>query len=187
MKTTPNFALTIYEPNDVTSYLSASGWNGTMEKIDSALESIQTAGATNATDIATLEAQTKTNEEDIETLTTDVSDLKTATNGNASNVSGLSTRVITLETKVQTLQEETGTEKRYNGVLSTGETTLAIEIGDFDNMSLVDVYSSIYGVNPLTIELREASSGQPNLCVTTWDEQSVDLNVSVKIDNMEVE
>lgn len=184
MKTTQNFGLSIYEPNDVTSYLSASGWNGTMEKIDSAMKSIQTEGSTNATDIATLESQMETAESNITMLNEEVTDLKTATSGNTSNINGINQSIASINQTLTVLNEDITdvadyAGKRFNGTLSANEETIAISIDNFTDDTLVDVYTSIYGINPLTIELRAASSGQPNLCVMTFEPQSVDMNVAV--------
>lgn len=188
MNQTENYGLTLYEPNDVTSYLSASGWNGTMQKIDSAMKTIQTAGTTNATDVSTLEQQMSTANSEIATLKTNV-------NSNTQTLTGYGARISATEQNITSLQMVT-TElnediidvsnlagKRYNGVLSKNETTIAITIDSFAKQTLVDVYTSIYGVNPLTLELRAASSGQPNLCVMTFDAQSTDMNVSVVLRN----
>lgn len=154
MQQTENFGLTIYEPNDVTSYLTSSGWNGTMTKLDSIIKSIQTEGVKNGSDIAALELQTSNLNKNIETINDDVNTLKNATSGNTSNINGLNNRVIAVEKEVETLSEKVGKENWYTGVLSAGETTLAIEIGTFTDVTLVDVYSSIYGVDPVSVELR---------------------------------
>lgn len=186
MKTTPNYGLTIYEPNDITAYMSASGWNGTMEKLDTDMNGIQTQVTTSATNLATLEQQVSTDHDEINTLTSEVSDLTTTVQGNTANIAGLDTRITQTNTTVAGLQQDiAGIDEQigqtFRGVLSKGETTLAITIGEFTNTSLVDVYSGTYGVNPLTIELRAASGGQPNLCVTTWDAQTDDMDVAVVI------
>lgn len=85
------------------------------------------------------------------------------------------------EANIVALQSTAGQEKQFYGILSANEATLAITIDSFNDMSLVDIYCSEWGVAPNTVELRAASGGQPNLCVTTWDTKSVDRQVAVKI------
>lgn len=182
MKETSNFGLTIYEPNDVLSYLTTEGWNGTMEKIDSSMKQIEDVGSQNTLDLTTLEQQVTSDHDELNNLTGEVSDLTQTVSGNTANIAGLTTRVGTAEQNITALQGQVATlGTTYRGVLSEGETTLAITIGDFTENSLVDTYQSVYGIAPLTVELRPASGGQPNLCVTTWDKQEEDMDVAVKI------
>lgn len=184
MKLTDNAKLTIYEANDITSYLTSSGWNGNMEKIDAYLGNLQTEVQKNTTDITALESQVGNDHDEINNLTSEVSDLTTAVSGNSANIAGLTTRLNTAETNITQLQDDVAKAGTvYRGVLSANETTLAITIGDFTNNSLVDIYASVYGLAPLTAELRPASGGQPNLCVTTWDAQASDVSVAVIIKN----
>lgn len=182
MKQTTNMGLTIYEANDVTSYLTSSGWNGTMEKIDQYCAQTQTETEKNSEDIAALESQVGGDHDEINNITSELSNLTEKVSGNTANIAGLTTRMNTAESNITKLQEDMAkTGVVYRGVLSANETTLAITIGDFTANSLVDIYASVYGLAPLTAELRPASGGQPNLCVTTWDAQASDVQVAVVI------
>lgn len=183
---TPNYGYPIFEDNDIPGWLTS--WNNTMTGIDADIKNVQTQVTKNATDTSTLETQASTAATQIATLQTQVSGIDTKVNGNASNIAGLqnttnnlSNQITQANNAINNLQANQGNV--YRGTLSAGETTLAIQIGNFNNNSLVDIYSSVYGTYPNTMELRPASGGQPNLCVTTWDVMSSDLNVAVKIIN----
>lgn len=185
MQTTPNFGLTIYEPNDVTAYLTSEGWNGTMEKIDTAMKQLEDTGTKNTADLNTLEQQVSSDHDEINKITGELSDLTQTVQGNTNNISGLNNRVLAAETDIATLQSsmEDAVAQRYDGVLSANEDTIAIEIGDFTDDSLVVPFTNIWGVTPLTVELRTATGGQPNLCVMTFKAQATDMKVAVQIYN----
>lgn len=183
---TPNLKLPQYEDNDPTSYLTT--YNETMELIDEGVGRNTTDITKAQTDISTLENQMTTSNESITQLQTDVSNnTETLTGYNArlvgaeQNITSLQSVTMELNEKITDVSNLAGT--RYNGVLSANEETIAITIGDYTNDTLVDAYTSIYGVNPLTIELRAASNGQPNLCVMTFEPQTEDMNVSVVLSN----
>lgn len=182
MEYTPNIKLPQYTDNDTTSYLTV--YNETMSLLDTAIFANQTNITKNDTDIATLENQMSNANDSITQLETSNEQTTEGLTGAVSRITALeqqqssTTQAITnLDTKIDSVADVAGTI--YSGTLSTGEETLAIAIGAFANNTLVDVYTSVYGVNPLTIELREATSGQPNLCVMTFDAQTEDVNVSV--------
>lgn len=182
MRYTPNYDLTQYEDNDVTSYLVH--YNGDMAKIDEAMHANATDIAKNQTDLSSVETQLATANDEINNLTAEVSDNTTALQGHTSQIAGIDQQLTQVKAdilynhnQIESVADVAGTV--YRGVLSANEETLAIQIGNFDANTLVDVYTDIYGVNPLTIELRAATGGQPNLCVTTWDAQSVDLHVAI--------
>lgn len=182
MKTTENYGFTIYEPNDVTAYLTASGWNGTMEKIDSSMKAIDTLAATNATDLATLEGQVSTDHDEINEITAELSDLTDQVVGNKSNIAGLSTRVLNLESEVNNIETELAAVAvvDYQGILSTGEKVIAIAIGDYTDSTIFDIYVSEFGVAPESVEVRPAAGGQPNLFVLTFaDEATSDIKIDV--------
>lgn len=184
MRLTDNAKLTIYEANDITSYLTSTGWNGTMEKIDAYLGNLNTQMEKNTADITALESQVSGDHDEINNITTELSDLTSTVSGNTANIAGLTTRINTAETNITSLQDDVAKAGTvYRGVLSANETTLAITIGEFTDNSLVDIYASVYGLAPITVELRPASGGQPNLCVTTWDAQTSDVAVAVIIKN----
>lgn len=182
MQYTPNLQLPMYEDNDVTSYLTT--YNNTMELIDAAVHKNTTDIIKNTTDLSGLENQVTTLQDEVTTNTADVSQLQTDVSGHASRLNGIDQSITALQAKDAELQTQIDSTadvagQEFGGILTANETTLAITIGTFDDNTLVDVYTSIYGVNPLTIELREATGGQPNVCVTTWDTQASDMKVTV--------
>lgn len=182
MQYTQNYQLPQYTDNDTTSYLTT--YNQTMELIDEAMHGIQTSVTKNDTDISALETQTTTNTNSISTLETSVSENSTAISGLVSRANGTDQSIAALQSGLNQTNENLESVadvagQVYRGTLSSGEETLAITIGTFNTNTLVDVYSSVYGVNPKTIELRAATGGQPNLCVMTFDAQTEDVNVAV--------
>ena len=183
---TTNYGYPIFAPNDIPGWLTS--WNNTMSAIDADLKNIQTQVTKNQTDTTTLEEQASTASTQIDTLQQQVSGIDTKVNGNSQNISALqnttnnlSLQLTQANNAISNLQANQGNV--YRGTLSKGENTLAIQIGNFDSNSLVDIYASVYGVYPESMELRPASGGQPNLCVTTWETMNSDLNVAVKIIN----
>lgn len=182
MEYTPNFKFPIYTDNDTTSYLTT--YNTTMGLIDTAIEEATTTIAKNTTDISALESQSQTTTESLSTLTETVAENSTSISGLKSRADGAEQQISTLQNALATTNENLDSVadvagKIFKGTLSTGETTLAVTIGEFTDNTLVDVYTNVYGVNPLTIELRKATSGEPNLCVMTFDAQGEDINVAV--------
>lgn len=179
---TQNYRFPQYEENDVTSYLTT--YNNTMEQIDTAIHNNETSIIKNTTDIETLENQQSTTDANVTDINNRLADVEIASQGHTARLNGIDQSITAIQGDIANINTELGTiadiaGKVYNGVLSAGETTLAITIGDFDDNTLVDVYVSQYGIAPLTIELREATGGQPNLCVMTFDEQQSDLRVAV--------
>lgn len=182
MEYTPNIKLPQYTDNDTTSYLTV--YNETMSLLDTAIYKNQTDIIKNTTDISGLENQ-------MENANDSITELQTSNESNTENITGAVSRITALEqqqasttqsitnldTKIDSVADVAGTE--YYGVLSSGETTIAIAIGAFGRKTLVDIYTSIYGVNPTSIELREATGGQPNLCVMNFDAQTSDMDVTV--------
>ncbi len=182
MQKTPNYQFDLYEENDVTSYLTT--YNNTITAIDTAVHGVETQVTKNTTDVTSLEQQLANANDEINELTGEVSDLTTLTSGHTDQINGLSQRVQQSELNVTNLTNEVNAVKEsvgtvYRGVLSANEETLAITIGEFTDDTLVDIYASVYGLQPLTMELRPASGGQPNLCVTTWTAQAEDIKVAV--------
>lgn len=181
---TPHYQLPQYEDNDTTSYLTT--YNNTMTLLDNAIYANQQTIDKHTTDLSGVEQQLTTLNDEVNGNTGDISALQTLTSGQGATINSLNQQVSEqnntiagLGTKVDTLQEGVGTV--YRGVLTANETTLAIPIGEFNDDTLVDVYTSQFGLTPLTVELREAETGQPNICVTTWDAQASDVNVAVLI------
>lgn len=186
MKQTENYNLTLYEPNDITAYMSSSGWNGTMEKIDAALHAIDVEVTEHNTDLTTLEQQMSTANDEINQLTDEVSANTTAISGNTSNIAGLNTRVTTAEANIVALNNTVNATvpTQYVGVLSAGEKTIAITIDGFNENTLALPFTSVWGFVPDTFELRKASGGQPNLAVLTFaTAKNNDVRVAVQLYN----
>lgn len=183
MKVTENYGLSIYEPNDVTSYLTT--YNSTMVKIDATIKSVDDQVQKNTTDLAAVEQQATSNHDEINNLTAEVSDNTTAIQGHTAQIAGQNQRLDQQDIKITAAEEKlANVGSQYRGVLTANETTLAITIGNQIDNILIDVYSSVYGLHPLTAEIRPATGGQPNLCVTTLDAQATDVNVTIKITPM---
>jgi len=178
MKQTPNYGLPIYEPNDVTSYLTT--YNQTMTQIDADMKQIEDQSTKNTTDIAGLEQQASSSHDEINELTGEVSDLKTTVSGQTSQINGLSNTQTAQAAEILAIQNKLGesTQVFYSGVLSANEETLAIAIGEHTDNLIIMPTCSVYGLAPLTMEVRAASGGQPNLIVSTWTAQSTDVNVT---------
>lgn len=180
MKQTPNYGFPIYEPNDVTSYLTT--YNDTMTQIDGTIKTVDDQVQKNTTDLAGVEQQATSNHDEINELTGEVSDLTTTTQGHTAQIAAQNQRIDQQDIKITNAETKLGNiGTLYNGVLSANEVTLAIPIGDLIDNIVVDIYTSVFGLAPKTAEIRAASGGQPNICVTTWDAQAADVNVTVKI------
>lgn len=177
---TTNYGLIIYEPNDVTSYLV--NWNNTMQKIDESIAGVSTVAEKAATDILTTEQSLANANDEINELTGEVSDVKqelTATSArsqtNAENITNLQTSITNTNIRVDGIDKVVGA--RYTGILSTNEDTIAIATPTLMDDSLIDVYTNIYGVNPVTIT-PDTSAKQ---VVLTFAAQSVDMDIVLVI------
>lgn len=94
-------------------------------------------------------------------------------------VSGLSaSNVQNAIDEVVSLLPATTSEKKSN-ILTAGSTSVQITFTDqtIGATTLIDVYTSIYGVNPLTV------STTTNAVVLTFDAQAADMNVVVVVNN----
>ena len=181
---TANYHFPQFIADDVPSWLV--DFNGAMSDIDSAIKSVSDKTVKNDTDLQAVEKsianindvnseQTKA----ISGLETRMTNAENANVTNSTNVQSLQNRVTNVEKSLDTVSATAG--KVYRGTLSKGETTLAIGIDAFNANTLVDVFASVYGIAPKTMELRTQTSAPKNICVTTWDKQSVDVNVAVLI------
>lgn len=180
MKATVNYGLPIYEPNDVTSYLTT--YNDTMVKIDDDLHQVETQATETAQDLAGVENTVESHTQELTELSDNVSNNTENIAGHGAQISALNQRIDAQDNRLLTIEGElAGVGEVYRGVLSAGEETIAITIGKFNADSLVDIYAETYGVAPLTVELREATGGQPNLCVMTFDPLEADLRLAVVV------
>ena len=94
-------------------------------------------------------------------------------------VSGLSaSNVQNALDEVVSLLPVSNSEKKSN-ILTAGSTSVQITFTDqtIGANTLIDVYTSIYGVNPLTV------STTTNTVVLTFDSQASDMNVVVVVNN----
>lgn len=95
------------------------------------------------------------------------------------SVSGLSaSNVQNALDEVVSLLPVSNSEKKSN-ILTAGSTSVQITFTDqtIGATTLIDVYTSIYGVNPLTV------STTTNAVVLTFDAQASDMNVVVIVNN----
>jgi len=188
MKETANMGLSIYEANDVTNYQII--YNGTMEKIDAYCGNLNSEVTKLNTDMGNTESS-------IENINTEITNLTTQQKTNTENITTLQGEMLTAQGNIRNLQTEIDNletsvsinanmaGKIYRGILSTGESTVAIAIGNLKDDTLIDVYTDMYGLTPTSITTRSATSGQPNMVVLTFDVQTRDINVAVVARNTE--
>lgn len=184
MRLTPNYKFQQYEPDDVTSWLTT--YNQFVGAVDSTIFGVDERVVKNTTDIIGLEQQVATDHDEINEITGELSDLNTTVSGHSAQISGINNtvagqnnKIAEIESNVEDISNRVGTV--YNGVLTANETTIAVQIGEFNDLTSVQIGTSVWGVTPNSVELRAASGGQPNLCVMTFDAQSSDVKVAVKI------
>ena len=180
-QSTTNYNLTLYEPDDVPTWLV--GWNNTMTTLDSTIKSVDDKAGKGATDIATLETQMQTAQQAIEQHGTDIDTNKTDIAGLKAADTAMGTRIDQQDVKIETLSGEVNASvdmigKAYRGVLSTGETTLSIIVGEITDNTLVDVYIS-KEIVPNSVEVRSQEPGNNNLVVMTFEQQEEDVTVAV--------
>ena len=180
-QSTTNYNLTLYEPDDVPTWLV--GWNNTMTTLDSTIKSVDDKACKGATDIATLETQMQTAQQAIEQHGTDIDTNKTDIAGLKAADTAMGTRIDQQDVKIETLSGEVNASvdmigKAYRGVLSTGETTLSIIVGEITDNTLVDVYIS-KEIVPNSVEVRSQEPGNNNLVVMTFEQQEEDVTVAV--------
>lgn len=151
MQATENYGLIIYEPNDITSYLI--NWNNTMQKIDTSIAEVSVVAEKTKADILTAEQSLANANDEINELTGEVSDVKQELNAtttrsqtNSENIVNIKTDITSINTKV-----DNGIGTRYTGILSTNEDTIAIATSKLNENSLIDIYTDIYGLAPLTV------------------------------------
>lgn len=153
-KQTTNYALPIYAPDDVTSYLVT--WNGAMTLLDTTIASVQAEAEKAGADITLVESSVgqlttsvqqlnssvEKNSTDIATNTSDISGVK-------SNVTNLTKDVSKLDTKVTAVEKEVGAA--YKGVMSATEKEVTINVVNLTDESMIDVYTSTYGITPNSV------------------------------------
>ena len=183
---TTNYNFTLYEPDDVPTWLV--GWNNTMTSIDSTIKSVDDKAIKSAADVGTLETQMQTATETLEQHGTDIEQAKTDIAGLKAQDTALGTRIDQQDIKIETLSGEVNASvdmvgKAFKGVLSRGETTLSIVVDKINEFTLVDVYISAAGVVPKSVEVRASSAPTQNIVVMAFDAQESDMTVAVVLRN----
>lgn len=117
---TQNFNLPIYNPEDITSWLT--DFNGAMQLIDAALLAIKTTADTAELDLTSLETQVNQLKTTVQSMSGDVDTLK-------QNVTAINSQLLTLTGEVATLttQVTTGIGETQRGVIGIGEDTLTLQ------------------------------------------------------------
>lgn len=117
----------------------------------------------NAENMANLQSQITENKNSISSNTTNISNLQTSLGTTNTNIDNLTTRVTNIE----------GVE--LTSTLAAGATSLTFTNSKITTNSTVDIYSSVYGVNPKTVTL---SNGSIEM---TFKAQSSDVSVKVVV------
>jgi hypothetical protein len=117
----------------------------------------------NAENMANLQSQITENKNSISTNTTNISNLQTSLGTTNTNIANLTTRVTNIE----------GVE--LTSTLTAGATSLTFTNSKITTNSTVDIYSSVYGVNPKTVTLSNGSLAM------TFKAQSSDVSVKVVV------
>lgn len=125
----------------------------------------------NADNMANLQSQITDNKNNISTNTTNISNLQSSLGTTNTNVSTNTTNINNLTTRVTNVETELGVE--LTSTLAAGSTSLTLTNSRITTDSTVDIYSSVYGVNPKTVTLNTGS------IVMTFKAQT--SNVSVKV------
>lgn len=86
-----------------------------------------------------------------------------------------------LDSKIKSLENETdkivSTKKKLTGTLSTGQTYVSFQDSAINNNSYIDVYTSVYGVNPRDITLTG------NTVIVYFAAQTSAVDVSIVVEN----
>ena len=122
----------------------------------------------NADNMANLQSQITENKNSISTNTTNISNLQTSLGTTNTNLGTTNTNIANLTTRVTNIE---GVE--LTSTLTAGATSLTFTNSKITTNSTVDIYSSVYGVNPKTVTLNTGS------IVMTFKAQT--SNVSVKV------
>lgn len=136
-KSTTNYKLPIYAPDDVTSWLVT--WNGAMTELDDIIANVQKLAEAAGTDVTLVE-------QSVETLKTTVRQLNTTVTGNSSDINNLKVKVADIDGEVTNLTAEVEEATRlvgvsYSGVLGVGEDTLTIAAPAIKANSSIQVFT----------------------------------------------
>lgn len=179
-KSTTNYNLPIYAPDDVTSWLVT--WNGAMTELDSIIANVQKLAEAAGTDVTVVEQaveQLKTGVQQLNTAVTknveDITKANSEISGIKINVANLAGEIVNVQAEVDEVKAEVGS--RYDGVIGVGEDTLTVNAPVLKADSLVDVYTDEYGLVPknVTVNLVE------KLVTVTVDSRSTTLQLAVVV------
>lgn len=124
----------------------------------------------NADNMANLQSQITENKNSISTNTTNISNLQTSLGTTNTNLGTTNTNIANLTTRVTNIE---GVE--LTSTLTAGATSLTFTNSKITTNSTVDIYSSVYGVNPKTVTLSNGSIAM------TFKAQSSDVSVKVVV------
>lgn len=124
----------------------------------------------NADNMANLQSQITENKNSISTNTTNISNLQTSLGTTNTNLGTTNTNIANLTTRVTNIE---GVE--LTSTLTAGATSLTFTNSKITTNSTVDIYSSVYGVNPKTVTLSSGSIAM------TFKAQSSDVSVKVVV------
>ena len=124
----------------------------------------------NAENMANLQSQITENKNSISTNTTNISNLQTSLGTTNTNLGTTNTNIANLTTRVANIE---GVE--LTSTLTAGATSLTFTNSKITTNSTVDIYSSVYGVNPKTVTLSNGSIAM------TFKAQSSDVSVKVVV------
>lgn len=179
-KSTTNYNLPIYAPDDVTSWLVT--WNGAMTELDSVIANVQKLAEAAGTDVTVVEAaveQLKTGVQQLNTAVTknaeDITKANSEISGIKVNVANLTGDVASLTADVEEAVNKVGTE--YKGVIGVGEDTLTVNAPNLTADSLIDVYTDEYGLVPKNV----TANVSEKLVTVTVDSRETTLQLSVVV------
>ena len=127
----------------------------------------------NADNMANLQSQITDNKNNISTNTTNISNLQSSLGTTNTNVSTNTTNINNLTTRVTNVETELGVE--LTSTLAAGSTSLTLTNSRITTDSTVDIYSSVYGVNPKTVTFNTGS------ITLEFKAQETDVNIKVVV------
>lgn len=179
-KSTANYNLPIYAPDDVTSWLVT--WNGAMTELDNVIANVQKMAETAGADLTLVEAAVKELKAGVQQLNASVAknaenitNTNDEINGIKINVANLTGDVANLTADVEEAVSKVGVE--YKGVIGVGENTLTVNAPNLTADSLIDVYTDEYGLVPKNV----TANATEKLVTVTVDTRETTLQLSVVV------
>lgn len=170
---TTNYSLPIFVGSDVPSWLT--DFNGAMQLIDTAISNALTVANKADADIQLTEATLQEVKTALELATPIINETVDKVTAMQGTMQTLSSTVERLNMLTEELQGDVGVV--YEGLLSTGETTLTLSVPRLTEESMLDVYTDKFGMTPTLIE-RDVESKTVKI---TFPIQSDILNVKLKV------